>query len=89
MLMNNITPKMKERLAPTDSRLRPDQRALENGDLDLADKMKGFVENKQRDKRKWREKNPGNEFVPRYFEKIYDEDSKSEYYAYGTKRDYF
>ena len=27
--------------------------------------------------------------MPRYFEKIYDEDSKSEYYAYGTKRDYF
>ena len=51
MLMNNITPKMKERLAPTDSRLRPDQRALEDGDLDLATKMKDFVEQKQRKKR--------------------------------------
>lgn len=34
--LNYLTEELKERIAPTDSRLRPDQRALENGDTPLA-----------------------------------------------------
>ncbi|GAA5959728.1 hypothetical protein JCM3765_000078 [Sporobolomyces pararoseus] len=38
--------------APTDSRLRPDQLALERGDIEQAEKLKKEVEEKQREKRK-------------------------------------
>lgn len=42
-------------LPPTDTRLRPDQRALENGDLNLAESLKLQMEAAQRDRRKKRE----------------------------------
>ncbi|KAG2310447.1 hypothetical protein Bca52824_022004 [Brassica carinata] len=32
--LNELTPGLKEMLPPTDSRLRPDQRHLENGDYE-------------------------------------------------------
>ena len=35
MKLNELTPGLKEKLAPTDCRLRPDQRATENGEYDL------------------------------------------------------
>lgn len=64
--------------APTDSRLRPDQLALERGDLDEAEKLKKQVEEKQRDRRKngtsvepkWFKEQPGETWVYRgdYFE---------------------
>jgi hypothetical protein len=37
---------MKEQLPPTDSRLRPDQRALENGEFDKASAEKHRLEEK-------------------------------------------
>ncbi|GAA5874414.1 hypothetical protein JCM3774_005031, partial [Rhodotorula dairenensis] len=39
-------------MAPTDSRLRPDQLALERGDVDEAERLKQVVEEKQRSKRR-------------------------------------
>ena len=42
-------------IAPTDTRRRPDQRALENGDMKAAAEHKDFCENKQRAVRKFRE----------------------------------
>jgi len=33
MELNELLPGMREVIAPTDSRLRPDQMAMENGDL--------------------------------------------------------
>ncbi|KII65728.1 Oxysterol-binding protein 2 [Thelohanellus kitauei] len=38
-------------VAPTDSRNRPDQRAMENGDFDLANSLKTTLENNQRVRR--------------------------------------
>lgn len=35
MKLNEVTPGLKEKLAPTDCRLRPDQRATEVGEYDL------------------------------------------------------
>ena len=57
----------------TDSRLRPDQRALENGDLETATKEKHNVEEFQRKQRKEREE-AGIEWVARYFEEMKDEE---------------
>ena len=46
--LNEINPKLAKIICPTDSRLRPDQKALEFGDFDLADSEKRRLEEKQR-----------------------------------------
>lgn len=89
MMLNNLPAELKPKLPPTDSRLRPDQRALEEGNIDLAGQEKLRLEDKQRATRKWRAENPGNDFEPKYFEKLLDPDTKEEVYTYGTKRDYW
>ena len=45
------------KVAPTDTRRRPDQRALENGDMENAAIFKDRLEVKQRAVRKYMEKN--------------------------------
>lgn len=89
--LNNLPEELKAQLPRSDSRLRPDQRALENGDFELAASEKHRLEEKQRAARKWRAENPGNDFKPKYFKKIVDPDSKEAYYAYGIDecRDYW
>uniref|UniRef100_A0A1A7WC60 Oxysterol-binding protein n=1 Tax=Iconisemion striatum TaxID=60296 RepID=A0A1A7WC60_9TELE len=46
--LNELEPDMERLLAPTDCRLRPDIRAMENGDIDLASLEKERLEEKQR-----------------------------------------
>ena len=60
----NLPPNAK--CAPTDTRRRPDQRALENGDSDAAAEEKLRLEEKQRTARKQREENE-IEYSPRWF----------------------
>ncbi|KAI1993203.1 Oxysterol-binding protein 3 [Ophidiomyces ophidiicola] len=50
--LNEITVVEDGKLPPTDSRLRPDQRALEKGDVDAAEELKGLLEESQRHRRK-------------------------------------
>jgi hypothetical protein len=50
--LNEITDVEKGKLPPTDSRLRPDQRYAERGDLDEAETWKMRLEEKQRERRK-------------------------------------
>ncbi|XP_023018178.1 oxysterol-binding protein-related protein 6 isoform X2 [Leptinotarsa decemlineata] len=53
-------------LPPTDTRFRPDQRALEEGDLSTAETLKLQLEGMQRDRRKRREE-LNVEYEPRWF----------------------
>ncbi|XP_066249015.1 oxysterol-binding protein-related protein 3-like [Euwallacea similis] len=53
-------------LPPTDTRFRPDQKALEEGDLNTAENLKSQLENAQRDRRKRREE-LGIPYEPRWF----------------------
>ncbi|KAK9036531.1 hypothetical protein V6N11_078527 [Hibiscus sabdariffa] len=46
--LNELTPELQEKLPPTDSRLRPDQRGLENGEFDKANAEKQRLEKRQR-----------------------------------------
>ncbi|KAH9299505.1 hypothetical protein KI387_031187, partial [Taxus chinensis] len=46
--LNELTPGLKEKLPPTDSRLRPDQWHLENGEYELANAEKLRLEQRQR-----------------------------------------
>uniref|UniRef100_A0A7N0ZXI2 PH domain-containing protein n=1 Tax=Kalanchoe fedtschenkoi TaxID=63787 RepID=A0A7N0ZXI2_KALFE len=53
--LNEITPGLQEKLPPTDSRFRPDQRHLENGEYDKANSEKQRLERRQRMSRKLQE----------------------------------
>ncbi|KAG8097905.1 hypothetical protein GUJ93_ZPchr0013g36803 [Zizania palustris] len=63
--LNELTPGLKEKLPPTDSRLRPDQRCLENGEYERANAEKLRLEQRQRQARKMQESG----WKPRWFEK--------------------
>ncbi|XP_075757207.1 oxysterol-binding protein-related protein 2 isoform X1 [Pelodiscus sinensis] len=64
--LNELETGMEAILAPTDCRLRPDIRSMENGDLDLASKEKERLEEKQRSNRKERAKDEV-EWTTRWF----------------------
>ncbi|KAK3545931.1 hypothetical protein QTP70_016970 [Hemibagrus guttatus] len=67
MQLNELEEDMKENLPVTDCRLRPDIRALENGDIDSASAEKKRVEEKQRVARKNRSKS-NDEWKTRWFQ---------------------
>ncbi|KAJ1510675.1 hypothetical protein HMI54_009849 [Coelomomyces lativittatus] len=64
--LNEITEDIRPYLPPTDSRWRPDQRLLEVGDLEEAEKIKTRLEEKQRANRKKLEAE-GNKMMPKWF----------------------
>jgi hypothetical protein len=66
--LNEITEDLEGKLPPTDSRLRPDVRALEMGDIDEAEAQKERLEEKQRERRR-----QGQERQPRWFKLVGDE----------------
>uniref|UniRef100_A0A1D1XJ99 Oxysterol-binding protein-related protein 1C n=1 Tax=Anthurium amnicola TaxID=1678845 RepID=A0A1D1XJ99_9ARAE len=72
--LNELTPGLKEKLPPTDSRLRPDQRCLENGEYEIANAEKLRLEQRQRQARKMQERG----WKPRWFAK----DKGSDTYRY-------
>ncbi|KAL5551153.1 hypothetical protein UlMin_001329 [Ulmus minor] len=63
--LNELTSGLQEKLPPTDSRLRPDQRHLENGEYEKANSEKQRLEKRQRMSRKLQE----NGWKPRWFER--------------------
>lgn len=64
--LNQITPIEDRHIPPTDSRLRPDQMAHEEGDVDRAEALKAELEERQRERRKVMEER-GEEWTPRWF----------------------
>ncbi len=66
--LNEITAIEENHIPPTDSRLRPDQRAAEQGDLDRAEALKTRLEERQRARRRVMEEH-GESWVPRWFVK--------------------
>eukprot|EP01022_Parablepharisma_sp_SALTPOND_P014306 TRINITY_DN1933_c0_g2_i3.p1 TRINITY_DN1933_c0_g2~~TRINITY_DN1933_c0_g2_i3.p1 ORF type:complete len:668 (+),score=42.50 TRINITY_DN1933_c0_g2_i3:122-2005(+) len=82
--LNNLTSRLKTLLPPTDSRLRSDQRALENGDLKLAQAEKIRLEEMQRARRKEMEKN-GTEHQAAYFVEKVDPVTGEKVYVFTGK----
>ncbi|CAI4054676.1 oxysterol-binding protein related protein SWH1 SKDI_01G0900 [Saccharomyces kudriavzevii IFO 1802] len=66
LTLNALPPHLLPYLPPTDSRLRPDQRAMEYGEYDKAAEEKHRVEVKQRAAKKEREQR-GEEYKPKWF----------------------
>ncbi|KAJ0960226.1 hypothetical protein J5N97_001938 [Dioscorea zingiberensis] len=62
--LNELTPELQEKLPPTDSRLRPDQRHLENGEYEKANAEKQRLEKRQRMSRKLQQ----DGWKPRWFQ---------------------
>lgn len=81
MTLNELTPSLASRLALTDSRLRPDQRAMEVGYFDAANDLKVQLEEKQRAKRhEW--ESSGFQWEPSWFRQEVEPDTGEPYWRY-------
>ncbi|KAJ2467014.1 hypothetical protein GGI02_004178, partial [Coemansia sp. RSA 2322] len=91
MSLNDRPPELEPFLCPTDSRFRPDQRAMETGAYELADREKSRLENKQRATRRRREQGELPTWKPRWFVRDTDPDSGESYWRftgdYWTERE--
>ncbi|OJD32695.1 oxysterol binding protein [Diplodia corticola] len=67
--LNQVTAVEEGKVAPTDSRLRLDQRAVEDGELDQAEALKAKLEERQRQRRRVMEEH-GQQWSPRWFVKV-------------------
>ncbi|KAI8675093.1 PH domain-containing protein [Fusarium keratoplasticum] len=84
LTFNHIDDQLRPWLPPTDSRLRPDQRAMEDGEYDFAADEKNRLETAQRGRRRIREER-GEEFVPAWFYKTRCEITGEEYWQFSGK----
>ncbi|KAM0528145.1 hypothetical protein ACHAP6_001976 [Verticillium nonalfalfae] len=84
--LNEMTEIEKGRLPPTDSRLRPDQRQAELGDLDAAEETKVVLEEEQRARRKDLEER-GEEHKPKWFVKLGNGPEGEEVWKIKTGKD--
>jgi hypothetical protein len=82
--LNALPDSLKEYLPPTDTRLRPDQRAMEDGEYDLAADEKHRVEEKQRAKRRERETR-GEMYEPQWFVRDRCPVTGEEFWAHNGK----
>jgi hypothetical protein len=82
--LNDINDELAPWLPPTDTRLRPDQRAMEDGRYDFAAIEKNRVEEKQRARRRKREAD-GEEFIPQWFTKTKCPTTGVEYWHFEGK----
>lgn len=79
--LNAPQPHLLPKVACTDTRLRPDQRAMENGDYDLAAEEKNRVEEKQREARRQRELK-GEVYQPTFFNRSKHPVTGEDYWEY-------
>lgn len=81
MTLNDIPAGLDEYLAPTDCRLRTDQRAFENAEYDRAQALKTANEEKQRETRRLRAEGRLPQHEPRWFTPVTDKDSGERLWA--------
>ncbi|XP_066201145.1 oxysterol-binding protein-related protein 6 isoform X4 [Saccopteryx leptura] len=81
--LNELDPVLKELLPPTDARFRPDQRFLEEGNLEAAAAEKQRVEELQRSRRRYMEEN-NLEHIPRFFKKVIDANQREAWVSNDT-----
>ncbi|KAJ5731020.1 ATP12 ATPase F1F0-assembly protein [Penicillium malachiteum] len=84
LTLNAIPDNLRSWLPPTDTRLRPDQRAMEDGEYDFAANEKHRVEEKQRAKRRERE-TTGETYSPQWFGRARCPITGEEYWAHNGK----
>ncbi|KAJ5341904.1 ATP12 ATPase F1F0-assembly protein [Penicillium brevicompactum] len=82
--LNALPEGLKDWLPPTDTRLRPDQRAMEDGEYTLAADEKHRVEEKQRSKRRDRD-TMGEVYSPQWFVRDQCPVTGEEFWAHNGK----
>jgi len=83
MTLNELDDKLKGHLAPTDSRFRPDSRAMESGDFQTANQLKSSVEEKHRTARKLLELQGLCQPGPRWFRKVDEPNTGSSHWEFN------
>ena len=86
MSLNELSEDCKDLIPPTDSRLRPDQRAFEEGNVDKAEQLKQKLEEAQRSRRKKLE-SESKSHTPKWFHK--SDDAPDWVYGGPEGADYF
>ncbi|KAM3861801.1 oxysterol-binding protein-related protein 6 isoform 2-T2 [Diretmus argenteus] len=81
--LNELCPELKDALPPTDARFRPDQRHLEEGNLELAASEKQRIEDLQRIRRKLNDEN-SVKHQPRFFKKVVDANQRERWVSNNT-----
>ncbi|CAK7308923.1 Oxysterol-binding protein-related protein 6 [Vulpes lagopus] len=81
--LNELDPVLKDLLPSTDARFRPDQRFLEEGNLEAAAAEKQRVEELQRSRRRYMEEN-NLEHIPKFFKKVVDANQREAWVSNDT-----
>ncbi|XP_028992793.1 oxysterol-binding protein-related protein 6 isoform X2 [Betta splendens] len=81
--LNELCPELKDVLPRTDARFRPDQRHLEEGNLEMASSEKQRIEDMQRTRRKWNEEN-NIKHEPLFFKKVVDANHRERWVSNNT-----
>uniref|UniRef100_A0A8D0AZG1 Oxysterol binding protein like 7 n=1 Tax=Salvator merianae TaxID=96440 RepID=A0A8D0AZG1_SALMN len=81
--LNELTPELKRLLPSTDTRLRPDQRYLEEGNVQAAESQKRRIEQLQRDRRRVMEENNILHHA-RFFRRQVDSNGKESWVSNST-----
>lgn len=82
MALNEISSELKNILPPTDSRLRPDQAAMEKGHFSEANTLKIALEERQRAKRRMAAEGVRHTHQPRWFTSEIDPDTGDRFWTY-------
>ncbi|KAM4560637.1 oxysterol-binding protein-related protein 6 isoform 1-T3 [Fundulus diaphanus] len=81
--LNELCPELKDALPRTDARFRPDQRYLEEGNVEMAASEKQRIEDAQRARRKWNDEN-NIKHEPRFFKKVVDANRRERWVSNNT-----
>uniref|UniRef100_A0A8C6TPK5 Oxysterol-binding protein n=1 Tax=Neogobius melanostomus TaxID=47308 RepID=A0A8C6TPK5_9GOBI len=81
--LNELCPELKDALPRTDARFRPDQRYLEEGNLEMAASEKQRIEDLQRTRRKRNEENNIKQET-RFFKKVLDANHRERWVSNNT-----
>uniref|UniRef100_A0A8B9R5Z7 Oxysterol-binding protein n=1 Tax=Anas platyrhynchos TaxID=8839 RepID=A0A8B9R5Z7_ANAPL len=81
--LNELTPELRRLLPSTDTRLRPDQRYLEEGNVPAAETQKRQIEQLQRDRRRVMEEN-NITHQARFFRRLTDANGKESWVTNNT-----
>uniref|UniRef100_A0A8C8R8K3 Oxysterol-binding protein n=1 Tax=Pelusios castaneus TaxID=367368 RepID=A0A8C8R8K3_9SAUR len=81
--LNELDPVLKDILPTTDARFRPDQRFLEEGNVEAAAAEKQRIEELQRSRRRYMEEN-NIEYKPKFFKKVIDANQKEAWVSNDT-----
>ncbi|XP_038645233.1 oxysterol-binding protein-related protein 6 isoform X3 [Scyliorhinus canicula] len=81
--LNELDPVLKEFLPSTDARFRPDQRYLEEGNIEAAAAEKCRIEELQRERRRFIEES-NTVYQPRFFKKVYEGNQRESWMSNGN-----